>query len=771
MALASRPRSDSLPDCALALLAVAAGAFYALCATPSLGFRDGPELVVTAAFVDIAHPAGFPTYNMLAKIATWLPLGSLGFRVTLFSALAGAASIFFLGLLLRRIHRLDKGPTALPWLWAALPFMALQQGFWAASIEVEVYTLNALFLVLLLYCAVSWFDGGGVRWLYAGGLLYGLACGNHAALALYLPVLLLLAFFGQPLERGPLGGPAHGPGRRIAVLAGLCLFGLTVYLLLLVRSHIETLPINFGNANTFERFWLHVTDAKDRDFHASGLLSFPKLLYSLKIHFNNLASPLFWPGLALALWGLVYLWRRYQILSVALIVLVMINMGFFFYWIDGVSAFLPSLAAFFILASLGLGQLGRLLGRLGLSKGLAAACALLAMFAGTVSMGPARFSERDIPGGFMAVELLWPDLSALPPESINLQTSSWFSAAALQSIYSLRPDVTVINWTSLYGTIYATPIVPVKFPLAAFPKGPDGRLISQYAEGFYSDFLSANISAGKEVFYQYNRDVVDMFPYLAPDMGYLFQARLLADSSAGSAAFKDGLYDRLAGKLLAHFGSFGPGADPPIARRSISSLYYLTRPIAELCLDQGRVDLADRLLAGFERAFSDPDGKLAIPHDANLNYQAFRSLVSMTLGRHEEAIEAAEKLVALDPSIGYSHFTLALCLLAGGQEDQALATMALAAEKDPWHLAIAIRYARLLAMRRSIAEAASFLDERAEFLREGGAPEKAKPLDYLAGCLRLPPETPDLPEKFKSYLAEPSPGYGGSQPADAGGPK
>ena len=68
-----------------------------------LGWRDNPEFADAAYTLGVAHPAGYPTYSLLAKIATFLPLGSISFRVAAFAGLAGAAALYLLYLCIYRI--------------------------------------------------------------------------------------------------------------------------------------------------------------------------------------------------------------------------------------------------------------------------------------------------------------------------------------------------------------------------------------------------------------------------------------------------------------------------------------------------------------------------------------------------------------------------------------------------------------------------------------------------------------------------------------------
>ena len=63
---------------------------------PSIFHGDSPEMVNTAFALGVSHPAGFPAYNLLAKGFTFIPLGSVAFKVNLFSSFAACLTLVFL---------------------------------------------------------------------------------------------------------------------------------------------------------------------------------------------------------------------------------------------------------------------------------------------------------------------------------------------------------------------------------------------------------------------------------------------------------------------------------------------------------------------------------------------------------------------------------------------------------------------------------------------------------------------------------------------------
>src|SRR6059036_121889 len=78
------------------LLFLLASVLYIDGLCPTIYWFDSPEFVTTAHTLGISHPAGSPTYSLFAKLATYIPLGSVALRVNAFCALGGAFSIVLL---------------------------------------------------------------------------------------------------------------------------------------------------------------------------------------------------------------------------------------------------------------------------------------------------------------------------------------------------------------------------------------------------------------------------------------------------------------------------------------------------------------------------------------------------------------------------------------------------------------------------------------------------------------------------------------------------
>ncbi|MDR1042143.1 MAG: DUF2723 domain-containing protein [Deltaproteobacteria bacterium] len=748
--LAPRPGGIGTPEIARMpfafALSAAAFVFYVLFASPAIGWRDGPEFAVTSVYLDVGHPSGFPAYSILAKIFTWLPLGSIGFRVTLFTALMGAASLFVFTRLLELLHSSETKPAAAQWLLAPLLLFALDQAVFASSTELEVYSLNTFFLVTLVYCASRWNAGDGIAWLYAGGFLYGLSCGNHAAMSLYLPFLLLLTFWGEPASESA-GGP-HRHLVRIGLLALFFLAGLSVYLLLIVRSLTDRLPVDFGRTDTLYRFWLHISDAKDADTHFQGLVKFEDLAYLAPIQFKNLCSPFFFVSIPFFCWGLRALWQGFRILSVALPTLILINLFFFYYWIDGSSAFLPAITAWFIPVCLGLGELGRALRGRGALRLAVTALAVVSIIGSSIFMAQDRIGESDAESGFQSTEIYFPDLAAMPPDSLAVHDNGWFPMLALQYAYSVRPDVTLVLLTGLLNPQMMAVPEPGKMPQAVFPVKPDGTWMTADEPGFWNLFFASNIQSGRRVFFQYGSLVDFVMPYLVPSDRYMWLGEMKMDHLAGLEALENGLYDGFISRSEAYWERLAAGADGPLARKAPTYMYYSLFTVLEYMYANGRYRETADAIRIFLDTFNAPGDRSFLPYDVVLNSYALQADSYRRADDNEAAMEVIRKIISIRPYYPANYLMLGYVLDGTGDGDGALAAWKRGLELDPLDYRLIVRYGLGLAKHRSINDANDFLNSRITDLLENGLFAAAGRITRLLECLELPPWEPGPEEPY-----------------------
>ncbi len=208
------------------------------------GVFDSAMLQAAVYVLGIGHPTGYPTYMMLTHLFTYLPVGDVAYRVNLASAVYGVAAVsvvYAVGLRLGgRIVAAAAG---------ALAF-GVSETFWSQATIAEVYTLNVLFISLVILVLLLWRESGRDRYLLLGAFLAGLSLTHHLTSALVIPAG---AAFVLLTDRRKLSAKAMLPKA-----AGVFVVGLTPYLYLPLRAAMEA-PLNEADPSSLGRFLLLIT--------------------------------------------------------------------------------------------------------------------------------------------------------------------------------------------------------------------------------------------------------------------------------------------------------------------------------------------------------------------------------------------------------------------------------------------------------------------------------------------------------------------------------
>ncbi|MCX6029023.1 MAG: DUF2723 domain-containing protein [Chloroflexi bacterium] len=239
------------PSLAAGALALA---LYARTLAPGLTWAhsgsDGGDLLAAALTGGVPHPPGYPTYQLLLRAVLALVPGDPARTGNWLSAVCAALAVALLADLARRTlpEQPWRGVVAMvaALTWAASPTL------WGQAVITEVYALNALIVVALLWLAWRWraaVQSGrtGTAWLVSTSLLLGLGLGNHLSLVWMLPGTAAWLWSNRvSMGRTPvLGWIAVGA-------AGLA--GLSVYAYLPLVS-VGAPPINWGDPHTPVQFW------------------------------------------------------------------------------------------------------------------------------------------------------------------------------------------------------------------------------------------------------------------------------------------------------------------------------------------------------------------------------------------------------------------------------------------------------------------------------------------------------------------------------------
>jgi len=197
---------------------------------PGLLPADPGEFQASVPLLGLAHPTGYPLYHLLGWVWVHLiPVADIPWRLNLFSAVAAALAVGGMAVLVT-----DVAARVYPWLtpdrhyllgFVAALCLALLPTFWTQAIVAEVYALQALFTVALLYLALVKMaprnrDSGGLD----------------------------VSARGESPDSGPESRPGSGPGHSVSTRQDVAgaksspgpLFWMFLILGLALTHHVTT---------------------------------------------------------------------------------------------------------------------------------------------------------------------------------------------------------------------------------------------------------------------------------------------------------------------------------------------------------------------------------------------------------------------------------------------------------------------------------------------------------------------------------------------------
>ena len=420
---------------------------------PTLYWGDCGELATVAATLGIPHPTGYPLYCILGKAWTLLlPVGSIIWRMNVFSAVCGSLAVACL----YGAARAMRLPRSLALMAGGL--LAFSFTFWQQCLVTETYTLAAFWTCGLIYLASRWrargYHSHDLRMLAVG---YGFALTCHQTNTLFLPGFLTFVLWSEPrLLR------LREPHVRMewAKTLGLGLLPLLIYLYLPIRARMHP-AYNWGDVETPFAFYYHVTGRaySESMFH----MSLREVWGQLQFYANNMHLEFFWPVVAIAGFGLVYLWRagKERPLAFLLTWIFVADIGFVINYgiYNGYIYYIPSYIVLSVWTAWGaFGLWETFAPRLEPAKRPAfAAFAALAAFS-LVPMQAWAHRSVDLSGNWTCYDYGRNLLASVPPHGLLIESAddtATASALYLQTIESIRPDVTVVR-RCILGGIYDT---------------------------------------------------------------------------------------------------------------------------------------------------------------------------------------------------------------------------------------------------------------------------------------------------------------------------
>lgn len=401
---------------------------------PTVIGMDSAELTLGAYTLGIVHAPGYSVYLLLGHLFTYFPLGDVGYRLNLFSALAGTGSALWVILQVERLtlHRFAAVTAGLSYAFCFY--------HWSMSVIAEVYTLQAMLLSVILGALWQWQAVGTQRWLAGAVLVSGLAFANTPASVLWWPGLFWL-FWRTPL-RIQLHLADYG---RLALIL-VCAIMALIYLPLRSAAHPQFVQVGyFDEWATFHA--LDLTQWTNGLWYISGQ-QFASFIFGYTtwaaygregLHFLHwLLIGFGGVGLPLGIWGFGHLWHKARNWAVGLALIMLFHTVFFVGYraVDKETMFLPVFLLWAVCMGVGMVELCKSIPHPGQWV-----LGLLPLGLLLINYSYCDVSDFDYPLTIAAFRL-----KEAAQDAIFLAT--WGDAEAMQYhqiTQNLRPDVRVIN--------------------------------------------------------------------------------------------------------------------------------------------------------------------------------------------------------------------------------------------------------------------------------------------------------------------------------------
>ena len=267
-------------------LAISVFGVYLSTMCPTVYLGDSGEFTAAAFCLGIPHNSGYPLYTLLGKLFCFIPLGHIGFRINLMSAVFAVLTVWLVYSFILKIT------FSLVSALVGSLFLAFVPILWSQTVSAEVYTLHTFFVALLIRLLWWWDEKRTFCRLALFVFITGVSFGNHMQTVMLAPAVLFLILSA---DRKTLLNP-----KNFFFLSVFFLLALSLYLYLPVRTDAGA-AIHWGDPNSLSRFWAHVTGRAHRGGYVLTKTSFEYLIRTKEILW--LVGTQFGLVLPLAVWG------------------------------------------------------------------------------------------------------------------------------------------------------------------------------------------------------------------------------------------------------------------------------------------------------------------------------------------------------------------------------------------------------------------------------------------------------------------------------------
>ncbi|MDD4575150.1 MAG: DUF2723 domain-containing protein, partial [Bacteroidales bacterium] len=240
------------------LIVVIASTVYIMTAEPTTSFWDCGEYIATSYKLQVGHPPGAPTFQLIGRIFTLLAgndTSQVAWYINVMSAIFSGMTIglmfWSLTMLLKKLASLGEkvmqNHTMIAIFGSAFVgslAYTFSDTFWFSAVEGEVYAMSSFFTALVFWMILKWEQEAdqksSLRWLVLIAYMIGLSIGVHLLNLLTVPAIVFVYYFKKfkPTWKGGILAFLLS----IIILAGI-LYGIIPWIVYLAGK-IEILFVN-----------------------------------------------------------------------------------------------------------------------------------------------------------------------------------------------------------------------------------------------------------------------------------------------------------------------------------------------------------------------------------------------------------------------------------------------------------------------------------------------------------------------------------------------
>ncbi len=225
-----------------------ASVVYLITAEPTASWWDCGEYIATADKLQVGHPPGAPTFQVIGALFSNLAGGNvsnIAYTINAMSAICSGFTILFLfwsiTMLAKKFVKDTENMTSAQMIaifgsgFVGSLAYTFSDTFWYSAVEGEVYAMSSFFTAVSFWAILKWEsqadDKHNLRWLLLIAFLVGIAIGVHLLNLLTIPAITYVYYFKKfpNVQKGK---------KKKFVLVGLISMVLVAFILYFVVPYI-----------------------------------------------------------------------------------------------------------------------------------------------------------------------------------------------------------------------------------------------------------------------------------------------------------------------------------------------------------------------------------------------------------------------------------------------------------------------------------------------------------------------------------------------------